>query len=235
MNSEACMRLDVTFYILAIVFFMIALFSLVLLEGTNQLIWLVPTGLVGVLSLCIGFMQRPKTTNSTPPQPPLPTPEPAETAPPPPPPETSPPTITETPKEETQQEPLPAPPPTIEQQVESTQPQVTEEKPEEIVEPPPPALEPAIEIEKDVEEQLETPQPPSIAVSQKDAEAAAAKSPLMQISGIGAKRASQLALLGIATLDDLANASSADVSKSLKISRKIVAKWVLAAKKLNKK
>jgi len=58
---------------------------------------------------------------------------------------------------------------------------------------------------------------------------------LTEISGIGEKRASQLKALGIKSVDDLAKAPVEDLAKSLKVSPKIVAKWVAGAKKLQQK
>jgi predicted flap endonuclease-1-like 5' DNA nuclease len=57
-----------------------------------------------------------------------------------------------------------------------------------------------------------------------------AESPLTKVKGIGEKRAAQLNALGIKTVDDLAKASVDEIAKSLKVSPKIVAKWVEGAK-----
>ncbi len=61
------------------------------------------------------------------------------------------------------------------------------------------------------------------------------ESPLMQVRGIGKKRAVQLNALGINSVNDLAKASPKDIAKSLKVSPKIIAKWVTGANELNKK
>jgi predicted flap endonuclease-1-like 5' DNA nuclease len=53
---------------------------------------------------------------------------------------------------------------------------------------------------------------------------------LTSVKGIGEKRASQLNSLGINTVEELANASVEDLAKNLKVSPKIVAKWIEAAK-----
>ena len=55
------------------------------------------------------------------------------------------------------------------------------------------------------------------------------------VNGIGEKRASQLNAIGITTISGLAEASTAQVAKSLKVPPKIAAKWVADAKKLDKK
>jgi predicted flap endonuclease-1-like 5' DNA nuclease len=53
---------------------------------------------------------------------------------------------------------------------------------------------------------------------------------LMRVKGIGEKRAAQLKALGINSVDELANASAKTVAKKLKISPKIVVKWINSAK-----
>jgi predicted flap endonuclease-1-like 5' DNA nuclease len=55
---------------------------------------------------------------------------------------------------------------------------------------------------------------------------------LTDVKGVGEKRAMQLRAFGILTVDDLANASAKDVAKKLKISLKIVDKWISNAKEL---
>jgi predicted flap endonuclease-1-like 5' DNA nuclease len=58
---------------------------------------------------------------------------------------------------------------------------------------------------------------------------------LTEVSGVGEKRESQLKAIGINSVDDLAKASVEDVAKRLKVSPKIVAKWVASAKQLQQK
>ncbi|MGD0995976.1 MAG: helix-hairpin-helix domain-containing protein [Candidatus Bathyarchaeia archaeon] len=58
---------------------------------------------------------------------------------------------------------------------------------------------------------------------------------LTEVSGIGEKRESQLKAIGINSVDDLAKASVEDLAKRLKVSPKIVAKWVASAKQLQQK
>ncbi len=57
---------------------------------------------------------------------------------------------------------------------------------------------------------------------------------LTEVKGIGEKRAEQLNALGINSVEDLANASADDVAKKLKVSPKIVDKWISSAKELKK-
>jgi predicted flap endonuclease-1-like 5' DNA nuclease len=84
---------------------------------------------------------------------------------------------------------------------------------------------------------LEAPQitqPPAQQATEAVSVETVVKSPLIKIKGIGEKRASQLNALGINTIDELAKASAQDIAKSLKISSKIVDKWVAGAKDLIK-
>ena len=55
---------------------------------------------------------------------------------------------------------------------------------------------------------------------------------LTQVKGIGEKRAAQLKALGINSVDDLSKASAKTIAKELKISPKIVDKWIDSAKEL---
>jgi predicted flap endonuclease-1-like 5' DNA nuclease len=59
--------------------------------------------------------------------------------------------------------------------------------------------------------------------------------PLTTVKGIGEKRATQLKSIGINNVHELATASSARIAKELKLSKKIVDKWVAGAKKQIKK
>jgi predicted flap endonuclease-1-like 5' DNA nuclease len=54
------------------------------------------------------------------------------------------------------------------------------------------------------------------------------------VKGIGEKRATQLKDIGINGIDELAKASAEGIAKSLKISPKIVQKWIAGAKELAK-
>ena len=60
------------------------------------------------------------------------------------------------------------------------------------------------------------------------------ESELMEVKGIGGKRAAQLKAQGVNTVDDLARASPEDLAKNLAISPKITQKWVDGAKELQK-
>jgi predicted flap endonuclease-1-like 5' DNA nuclease len=57
---------------------------------------------------------------------------------------------------------------------------------------------------------------------------------LAEVKGIGEKRAGQLRAIGVNSVDELAKASAEDIATKLKISPKIVEKWVAGAKELVK-
>jgi predicted flap endonuclease-1-like 5' DNA nuclease len=57
---------------------------------------------------------------------------------------------------------------------------------------------------------------------------------LTQVKGIGEKRATQLKVIGINNVNDLAKASAEDIAKKLQISLKITKKWIDSAKALVK-
>jgi predicted flap endonuclease-1-like 5' DNA nuclease len=57
---------------------------------------------------------------------------------------------------------------------------------------------------------------------------------LTEVKGIGEKRAAQLKALGISNIDELTKASAEDIAAKLKISPKIVEKWITGAKELKK-
>ena len=191
------MRLDYILYALAAVFFVITITSAFSLTGTDQILWILTSGLLGILSLSLGFIQRPKpaqinqsptlatATSAT---------QPTETA------------KVEAPKEE---EKLP--------------PQT------------PPATETPVIQEPVATVQPAMPEPPANTVPSIEANEPSIEHALTEVSGIGEKRASQLKALGINTVDDLAKASVEDLAKSLKVSPKIVAKWVAGAKELQQK
>ena len=53
---------------------------------------------------------------------------------------------------------------------------------------------------------------------------------LIDVKGIGPKRAEQLKKIGIQSVEDLAKESSEELSKKAKVSTKIADKWIKAAK-----
>jgi predicted flap endonuclease-1-like 5' DNA nuclease len=85
-----------------------------------------------------------------------------------------------------------------------------------------------------------TPQPTvtEVIVEEKpvtSAEVAPPKLELTQVKGIKEKRAGQLKALGINSVEDLARASAEDLAAKLKISPKIVGRWIEDARKLLEK
>jgi len=56
------MRLDYALFALAVVFFVITISSVIFLSGTDQTLWIIASGMLGILSLGLGFIQRPKPT-----------------------------------------------------------------------------------------------------------------------------------------------------------------------------
>jgi predicted flap endonuclease-1-like 5' DNA nuclease len=204
------MRLDYTLYALAVVFFAITIVSAVSLTGTDQTIWIVTSGLLGILSLSLGFIQRPKSTTQT--NQPSPTPATATPAPQP----------TETATVEAQKEEEKSPPPTV----------PATETP--AIETPVASI-PVVQEPVATEVQPPMPEQPANPVASQEANEPSIEHALTEVSGIGEKRASQLKALGINSVDDLAKASIEDLAKSLKTSPKIVAKWVASAKQLLQK
>lgn len=58
---------------------------------------------------------------------------------------------------------------------------------------------------------------------------------LTDVKGIGDKRAAQLRAIGVETVEALAKASAEDLASKLKVSPKIVSRWIEEAKKLIEK
>lgn len=58
---------------------------------------------------------------------------------------------------------------------------------------------------------------------------------LTEVKGIGEKRAAQLKVLGINSIEDLAEASAKDLAAKLEISPKITGKWIENAKEIGQK
>ena len=163
------MRLDYTLYILAVLFFLIT--AVAILTETESL-WVVTTVVLGILSVGLGYYQRPKA------------------------------------KAEACQPAVPIPQATMPQTLQATT--VEAPKEEKIATP----------TETTTVMEAPTPAAPTIE--------------LTRVKGIGEKRATQLKAIGINGIDELAKASAEDIAKSLKISPKIVQKWIAGAKELVK-
>jgi predicted flap endonuclease-1-like 5' DNA nuclease len=173
------MRLDYALYVLAALLFIITIVPFVVSIGVEttetRSVWVVASVVLGLLSIGVGYSQRPKTEAQAC-QPAVPIAQ--ETMP-----ETQPATTVEAPKEEKAEAPM--------------------EKP---------AMTKAFAPETSM----------------------AATMDLTQVKGIGEKRATQLKALGISSVDDLSKASATAIAKQLKISPKIVNKWIDSAKELVK-
>jgi predicted flap endonuclease-1-like 5' DNA nuclease len=167
------MRLDYTLYVLAALLLIVTVVPFVVtiegVESDTRNLWVVATVVLGLLSIGLGYTQRPKTATQAC--------QPATTTPQ----ETMPPAV-ETPQEETKA-------PTEKATVKTA---------------------------------------PNVAAP------AAATMELTQMKGIGEKRAAQLKALGVNSVDDLSKASATAIAKELKISPKIVDKWIDSAKELVK-
>ena len=208
------MRSDVILYVVAAFFFALAIVSTVKLTGTDRLIWMALDIGLGIILLIGGYHQRPKTkkTVKTLSNTPVVTP-PSET------------TTQLTPVEETQLESSEVKKseteeaPVEEAPVETSQTiGASVEASESIVEAP---------VSSTLQEQIS-----SVTIQDNETPAQVEQEglPLTDIKGVGEKRAAQLNALGITTAEELSLASVEDLAKGLKISPKVAAKLVEAAK-----
>jgi predicted flap endonuclease-1-like 5' DNA nuclease len=86
---------------------------------------------------------------------------------------------------------------------------------------------PAVEAPKEEKVEMAIETPPPAPVSAPIIE-------LTQVKGIGEKRAAQLKVIGVNSVNELAKASAEDIATKLKISPKIVEKWIAGAEELVK-
>jgi predicted flap endonuclease-1-like 5' DNA nuclease len=211
------MRSDYALYIVAAFFFILTAISAILIVEVERSLWMVATAVLGLLSVGLGYYQRPKAI--------VPTQTVSQAV-----------TAVEPVAPEPQAAPVEAPAPAFEA------PTLVEEKATEIqTEPVMPEVEaaPAIEAPPEIETPIQPPvmetppvieAPAPIVLQEPEAVPEETVSPLTKVKGIGEKRATQLNALGISTVAELAQASPQGIAKSLKISPKIVAKWVDEAK-----
>ncbi|MDR2720134.1 MAG: hypothetical protein LBC03_04975 [Nitrososphaerota archaeon] len=221
------MRSDVILYVMAVFFFALAFTSTVIFtDNTDRIFWMTLDISLGIAFLLAGYHQRPKakkTIKTTPTTPDattttetIPQPTPVE--------ETSveePSIVKETAVEEApvEEAPVEEAPVTEPVPVEAAQTiGVSAETPEAIIEAP---------VSSATQEQIS---PVTTPVNEAPAQVGQAGSPLTNIKGVGEKRAAQLNALGITTAEELSQVSVEDLAKSLKISPKIAAKLVEAAK-----
>ncbi|MGD0495853.1 MAG: helix-hairpin-helix domain-containing protein [Candidatus Bathyarchaeia archaeon] len=101
------------------------------------------------------------------------------------------------------------------------------------VAPPPPSVvaAPTPKVTEVVEEKkpVET-RPEPVVQAEPVVEVKPPSAGLLEVKGIGEKRAEQLRTLGVSTVEDLATASAKDLATKLKISPKITGKWIENAK-----
>ena len=165
------MRLDYILYTLAALLLIVTVVPFVVniegVESDARSLWVVTTVVLGLLSIGLGYSQRPKTE--------------AQSCQP----------VVATPQETMSKN---EPAPTLEARKEETQ----------------------------------------IATTKEVAGSAVVPMALTQVKGVGEKRALQLKALGINSVDDLSNASAKMIAEKLKISPKIVSKWIDNAKELVK-
>lgn len=221
------MRLDYTLYGLAIIFFVVAAVSLVVVsDQTGKMLLTVSTAVIGLVSVSTGIMLKPKVQTVV---------------------STSAPAVTQ---EASVEQPTVAEPavdtPVIEAPPETAS--VVEapviESPIAVVAPQAeaPTVEAPVVSDAVAEVPVEVPAPvvlaevpaPTGEVLSVAPISAAPFLDLTQVKGIGEKRAVQLKTYGITSLDDLAKADAADLAAKLKVSPKIVAKWITGAKELTK-
>jgi predicted flap endonuclease-1-like 5' DNA nuclease len=196
------MRSDFELYIVAAFFFIITIASAVMIVEAERTLWIITTAVLGMFTVGLGYSHRPKAATSA--QAPPPATIPSEPMPPPPPPE-----------------PIQAP---IEQKIEAPAQTVAIETPQIIQAPTQPSI---------TEAQVTTTPiaaPAPITETEAIPNKPVMESPLTKVKGIGEKRASQLNALGINSIEELAKSSAKDLAKSLKISPKIVDKWIVGAK-----
>jgi predicted flap endonuclease-1-like 5' DNA nuclease len=206
------MHSDYTLYTLAIVFFLITAVSAEALTGIDQIILILVSTLLGIISLGFGLKQRskPQQTNQTPP-----TPTPQE--------------VTQTKTSPTSKiENLPQPPVPVQPETSIANPPtvttlVPIEKEVTTIQIVPVTAVPAL-----------IPEQPATLVLIKQSTLPPKETALTDVKGIGQKRANQLRTLNIKTVEDLANASVEDLAKKLKISSKITNRWIGSAKELTK-
>jgi predicted flap endonuclease-1-like 5' DNA nuclease len=206
------MRSNYILYALAIVFFLITVVSAEAFTGIDQIILVLVSALLGIISLGFGLTQRskPPQTNQT-----LQTPAAEE--------------IPQTKTSPTSKiENLPSPPVPMQSETSIANPPtattlVPMEKEVTTIQTVPVKAVPAL-----------IPEEPATLVPIKQSTLTLKETALTDVKGIGQKRANQLKTLDIKTVEDLANSSVEDLAKKLKISPKIAYRWIVSAKELTK-
>jgi predicted flap endonuclease-1-like 5' DNA nuclease len=97
--------------------------------------------------------------------------------------------------------------------------------------PPPVVTAPTPKVAEVVEEKKsEEAKPQPVVQAEPVVEVKPPSAELLEVKGIGMKRAEQLRALGINTVEDLAKALANDLGSKLKVSPKITGKWIENAK-----
>jgi predicted flap endonuclease-1-like 5' DNA nuclease len=210
------MRSDYMLYALAIIFFVITAASVFFLAGTEQILWTVASALLGILSLGLGFIQTPKPAQGSK------SPTPAMTT------------------SATQPEEVAIEPRKEEEKLQNQTATGTEVP--LIKESEAPAQPAMLEAPAVTPVMLEAPsaqpamlEPPAKIESLVETSKISTERALTEIRGIGDKRANQLKAIGIDSVDALARTSVKDLAETLKISPRIVNKWISGAKELQQK
>ena len=205
------MRSDYTLYGLAIILFIVAIASYVLIAEQNlKIVSAIILAIIGAVLAVAGFLLKPKVQVAASSSAPSATQEP--------------------PVDQSAQA-------TVENQLVATPIETESSQMAEI------KTEKTVISEASAETPATTPEPAiptneTMAVTETEAVTPIAsempKMGLTQVKGIGEKRANQLKANGISSIDDLAKADVAALASKLKVSPKIVEKWVAGAKDLTK-
>ncbi len=189
------MRSDFVLYVVAAFFFFaLTVSAAVIITEAERSLWIVSTAVLGILSVGLGYYQRPQAN------------APAQKM------------AAQTTKSTQTEQVL---------VVEAANPTVEALQDAEV-----PIQQPKIEQTPSI---IQTPSAPIVTQETSAAQTETApiqqliESPLTKVKGIGEKRVAQLNAIGINTVDELAKSSIDEIAKNLKVSPKIVAKWVEAA------
>ncbi|MCL2643176.1 MAG: helix-hairpin-helix domain-containing protein [Candidatus Bathyarchaeota archaeon] len=238
------MRSDVTLYIVAAFFFTLTLTATILFTEIDRIFWIILSTSLGILFIGAGYSQRPKTktniktipqttptTNESPPVEPITQEAPVDEAP-----------VDEAPVDEAPVDEAPVDEAPVDEAPVDGLPSSVESVPAEGSQTSSLVDAPAEETELINEESQSPPQEPvsTVATQNNDTASTQVKQteenntddevPLTNVKGVGEKRAAQLNALGINNAKELSQASAEDLAKNLKISPKIAAKLIEAAK-----
>ena len=217
------MRSDVILYVVAAIFFVLSIISIILFSDTERFIWIILNVALGIISIGSGYYLRPKPT------PTIKTisPTPAE-------PVTQPTTVEPTPVLDEPITEAISEEPTIDESIVDEAPveetPIAESVPDETTQTIDAPTETAETLNKTTVTPQQEPTPTTTQDNKTPIQAEQEETPLTNVKGIGEKRAAQLNALGINTAKELAQTSIDDLAKNLNISPKIAAKLIEAAK-----